>query len=178
MTYICIMPDCRIVKANPHAIPLMLDMVDSTNYLPGGDRLAESFAERLAAVSATLSSFGSAEYFLGFEDHYPFGFAGFAAIDDCAELIGPFLYRDYLGKGLGVFLLNQICDTVRLRELRLLFALIPSEASQAEGFLIRSGFETVSADPEFIKRWRDGLLAEIRLEERVVLLARLISLDA
>jgi GNAT superfamily N-acetyltransferase len=169
------MSERRIVKANPHAIPLMLDIAESTAFLPGGDRLRARFVEMLSSQSATQTSFGNCEYYLAFEDHFPFGFVGLAPLDDCAELHGPFLYRDFLGQGYGEYLLSQIYDLVRGRELRLLYALIPAEASKAQSFLVRNGFEFVSTDSQFIKRWRDGLLADVSLETGTAMLARLIE---
>lgn len=171
------MPERRIVKANSHAVPLIMDIVESAAFLPGVDLLERRLSERLTSSSATGSSLGPCEYFLGFEDHFPFGFVGFAPLEDCGELIGPFLYRDCLGKGLGEYLLNQVCEIVRLQDLRLLFALISSDSQKAENFLIRNGFEHVSADAEFIKRWRDGLLADTVLEPGTLLFARIIDID-
>lgn len=169
------MSERRTVKANPHAIPLMLDIVESTPFLPGADRLRARFVEMLSSQAPTQTSFGSCEYYLAFEDHFPFGFVGLAPLDDCGELRGPFLYRDYLGRGYGDYLLSQIHDVARSRELRLLYALIPTDARKAQSFLVRNGFESVSVDPEFIKRWRDGLLADTSLEIGMALFARLIE---
>jgi N-acetylglutamate synthase-like GNAT family acetyltransferase len=169
------MSERRIVKANTHAIPLMLDIVESTAFLPGGDQLRARFVEMLSSQAATQTSFGSCEYFIAFEDHFPFGLVGLAPLDDCGELRGPFLYRDYLGQGYGEYLLSQIHDLARSRELRLLYALIPADAQKAQSFLVRNGFELVSADSQFIKRWRDGLLADAHLETGTTLLARLVE---
>jgi GNAT superfamily N-acetyltransferase len=169
------MSERRIVKANPHAIPLMLDIVESTSFLPGGDLFRARFVEMLSSKSATQTSFGGCEYYFGFEDHFPFGLIGFAPLDDCGELRGPFLYRDYLGQGYGEYLLSQIHDLARNRELHLLYALIPEDAQKAQSFLFRNGFELISTDPQFIKRWRDGLLADTQLETGTTLFARLIE---
>jgi GNAT superfamily N-acetyltransferase len=174
-TYIIPMPERRLVKANPHAIPLMLDIVESTAFLPGGDQLRARFVEMLSSQAATQMSFGGCEYYLAFEDHFPFGFVGLAPLDDCGELRGPFLYRDYLGQGYGEYLLSQIHDMARDRELRLLYALIPADAQKALNLLIRNGFDLVSTDPQFIKRWRDGLLADACLVTGTALLARLVE---
>lgn len=174
-TYIIPMSERRIVKANPHAIPLMLDIVESAAFLPEGDQLRARFIEMLSSRAATQTSFGSCEYYLAFEDHFPFGFVGLAPLDDCGELRGPFLYRDYLGQGYGEYLLSQIHDMARSKELRLLYALIPADAQKAQSFLVRNGFDLVSTDFQFIKRWRDGLLAETSLETGTALLARLIE---
>jgi len=169
------MPERRFVKANPHAIPLMLDIVESTAFLPGGDQLRARFIEMLSSQAATQMSFGGCDYYLAFEDHFPFGFIGLAPLDDCGELRGPFLYRDYLGQGYGEYLLSQIHDMARDRELRLLYALIPADVPKACNFLVRNGFELISTDSRFIKRWRDGLLADTSLEIGTTLLARLIE---
>jgi len=172
------MSERRIVKANPHAIPLMLDIVESTSFLPGGNQLRARFVESLSSQAATQASFGGCEYFLAFEDHFPFGFGGFAQLDDCAELRGPFLYRDYLGQGYGEYLLSQIHELARGRELRLLYAFIPADSLKAQSFLIRNSFEFVSADSQFIKRWRDSLLVDVHLEIGTALLARLIERES
>jgi N-acetylglutamate synthase-like GNAT family acetyltransferase len=174
-TYIIPMSERRIVKANPHAIPLMLDIVESTAFLPGGDQFRARFVEMLSSQAATQMSFGGCDYYLAFEDHFPFGFVGLAPLDDCGELRGPFLYRDYLGQGYGEYLLSQIHDLARDRELRLLYALTPADAQKAQSFLVRNDFELISTDSQFIKRWRDGLLAETALETDTALLARLIE---
>jgi N-acetylglutamate synthase-like GNAT family acetyltransferase len=174
-TYIVPMSDRRIVKANPHATPLMLDIVESTSFLPGGDLFRARFVEMLSSQAAAQLSFGSCEYYLGFEDHFPFGFVGLTPLDDCGELRGPFLYRDYLGQGCGEYLLSQIHDLARNRELHLLYSLIPEDAQKAQSFLIRNGFELISTDPQFIRRWRDGLLADAQLEIGSALFARLIE---
>jgi GNAT superfamily N-acetyltransferase len=176
-TYIIPMSERRIVKAGPHAIPLMFDIVESTAFLPGADQLRARFVEMLSSQAATQTSFGSCEYYLAFEDHFPFGFVGLAPLDDCGELHGPFLYRDYLGQGYGDYLLSQIYDIARDRELRLLYALIPADAQKAQSFLAHNSFELVSTDSQFIKRWRDGLLAETCLETGTVLLARLVECE-
>jgi N-acetylglutamate synthase-like GNAT family acetyltransferase len=169
------MSERRIVKANTHAIPLMLDIVESTAFQPGGDQLRARFVEMLSSQTATQTSFGAYEYYLAFEDHFPFGFVGLAPLDDCGELRGPFLYRDYLGQGYGEYLLSQVHDMARSRELRLLYALIPAEARKAQSFLVRNGFELVSTDSQFIKRWRDGLLADACPQAGTALLARLVE---
>lgn len=169
------MSERRIVKANPHAIPLMLDIVESTAFLPGGSQLRARFVEMLSSQAATQTLFGSCEYYLAFEDHFPFGFVGLATLEDCGEVRGPFLYRDYLGQGYGEYLLSQIHDMARDRDLRLLFALIPADTLKAQSFLVRHGFELISTDSEFIRRWRDGLLADACLETGTALLARLVE---
>jgi len=169
------MSERRIVKAGPHAIPLMLDIVESAAFLPGGDHLRTRFIEMLSSQAATQTSFGSCEYYLAFEDHFPFGFVGLKPLDDCGELRGPFLYRDYLGQGYGEYLLSQIHDMARGRALRLLYALIPADAPKAQSFLVRNGFELVSTDSQSIKRWRDGLLADACLETGTALFARLVE---
>jgi N-acetylglutamate synthase-like GNAT family acetyltransferase len=169
------MSERRIVKANHHAIPLMLDIVESTALLPSGDQLRARFVEMLSSQAATQTSFGGCEYYLAFEDHFPVGFVGLAPLDDCGELRGPFLYRDCLGQSFGEYLLSQVHDMAREKGLRLLYALLPADARIAQSFLVRNGFELVSTDSQFIKRWRDGLLAETLLEPGTALLARLIE---
>jgi hypothetical protein len=56
-----------------------------------------------------------------------------------------------------------------------LYALIPADSQIAQSFLVRNGFELVSADSEFIKRWRDGLLADACVETGMALFARLVE---
>ena len=175
--YIVSMPERRLVKANPHAVPLMLDIVESTLSLPSGGALHRQVIDGFASQSATETSFGQCEYFLGFEEHFPFGFVGLKALDDCGEFCGPFLYRDYVGKGLGDYLMTEIIRLARAEEMRLLFTMIPRDATRAQDFLIRNDFESISGDAGFIKRWRDGLLADRPLESGMVLFARLIGLD-
>ena len=152
-------------------------MWSQTLSLAGGDVLHRLLIAGFASKSATETSFGQCEYFLGFEDHFPFGFVGLKAVDDCGEFCGPFLYRDYVGKGLGNYLLTEITRLARTKELRLLLTMIPCQADRAQDFLIRNGFELISGDAEFISRWRDGLLADRQLESGTVLFARLVGSD-
>ncbi|GEM_PF-1940077 len=173
--YIAPMPERRIVRANHHAIPLLIDIVESTAFLPGGDKLRTRFIDELSSHAATQTSFGAGEYYLGFADHLPFGFVGLTPLDDCAELRGPCLYRDYLGQGYGGYLLSEIVNISCRRELHLLYELIPTGAQEAWSFLIRNDFELISTDSPFIKRWRDGLLADLPVEDGTALFARLIG---
>jgi N-acetylglutamate synthase-like GNAT family acetyltransferase len=167
------MPDRRFVKANPHALPLMLDIVESTASLAGGSALHAQLIDELSSQAVSQASFGGTDFYLGFEEHFPFGFAGIESVDDAGRLYGPFVYRDYVGKGYGNYLFQEIVNVATDKGLRLVFALIPAEAVTARSFLSQRNFDLISADPDFIKRWRDGLLAEMELEPEVVLWARL-----
>ncbi len=169
------MGERRFVKANPHAIPLLLDIMDSTADLGGGSLHQSQLIQDMSSHPAAEATLGAGEYYLGFEDHFPFGFVGLKALDDCGELCGPFVYHDYLGKGYGEFLFAQILEIAREKDLRLLFTMIPKASDNARDFLFRNGFDLISSDLELVKRWRDGLLAERKLETNAILLARLIG---
>jgi N-acetylglutamate synthase-like GNAT family acetyltransferase len=171
------MPLRRISKANSHAVPLLMDIIESTAYMPGVDLIKNRLTATLASGSADDLSLGSCNHFIVFEDHFPLGFIGLSPMEDCGEIIGPCLYRDCFGRGLGEHLLEHLFSIARLRELRLLFVLAGADAPHAASFLVRQGFEPVSSDHEFIKRWRDGLLADIPLQPATTLFARLLDVD-
>jgi N-acetylglutamate synthase-like GNAT family acetyltransferase len=171
------MPERKCVRANPHAVPLMLDILESTAEFPDNDILARQLAEEIGSHSASSLSFGEVDFFLGFEDHFPFGLVGLKTLDDCGRLYGPFLYRDYLGRGLGSYLFAEILAVARDQELRLLFALAPIKSDQARNFYLRSGFDQISSDPEFIGRWREGILADLQIASATALFARLVAED-
>lgn len=171
------MPDRRIVKASNHALPLLRDIIDSTSFLIKDSPAHGSIPGILEPSFGGDYSPESQEYFVGFEDHLPFGFVGFAPEEDCAEVFGPFLYRDFLHRGCGTCLLGYLIDLAKSRNIRVLYLLMPIRDERAIAFFSRNGFEVVSDSPEFIKRWRDGLLAARPIADGAILLAQVLGID-
>jgi GNAT superfamily N-acetyltransferase len=115
------------------------------------------------------------DYLIAFERFIPFGFVGAETIDDCCRLVGPYLYRDYLGRGYGKFLLQAAISRAHTEGALVLYSLGQRDAAWFTRFLLRSGFEAISDNPEDIRRWRDGLLAGRSLPVGTTLFARLIE---
>ena len=169
------MPDRRVVKANHHAVPLLLDIAESTTslYDEAGQAYAALF-EKLEFGSEDLDVTGT-EFFIGFEDHTPFGFVGLTKIEDCGELIGPYLYREYLRRDYGDFLAEYAIDVARTRELRILIVLVRTSSYKLIDFFARNDFDVVSDETDFIKRWRDGILEEMEIAEGTSLLVQILG---
>lgn len=157
--YIAGMPDRRFSTANQHAIPLLEDIVESTRYLYANP--TDQSPPLLDFVHIDEErELGRREFYIGFEDHFPFGFIGLVNHKIAAEIIGPFLYREYLGRGYGGDLLDYARLHAADRGETLIFALVPATAPWALSFYARQGFDFLSGQPEFIRRWNDGLLAD------------------
>ena len=169
------MPDRRIVKASARATPLLLDIVESTAHLTESTLHTRRVEDAIEAASATDLSLGHCSYFIGFEDHLPFGFIGLGAREECGEVVGPYLYRDYLRKGYGSFLVNHLLEIAEDIDLHIFFVLASQNDPSIVPFFTHNGFEVISDDPEVISRWRDGLLADHELVRGSILLARLVD---
>ncbi len=167
----------RVTKANQHARVLLQDIADSTSWL------YETPALELRPVDDFSSLFEHPhamrrDYFIGFEKHIPFGYVGLQVLDEAAEIVGPFLYREYLGQDYGRYLLEYVLDIARAREAGIAFTLTPCQATWAVNFFSRNGFDPVSSELEFIKRWHEGLLADRELPPETVLFARIVESPA
>ena len=169
------MSEIRYSNANVHALPLLLDIIDSTTFLFEDFRPSWRLHEEIEAASATGLSLGRGEYIIGFQDHSPFGFVGLYENEECGELFGPFLYRDYFRKGLGTLLFHEICNLARSKEMTIIYSLLPNNATWAISFFTHCGFESISDEPEIIKRWCDGLLADKKIPEYSLLMAILLE---
>lgn len=171
------MPDRRILKASDRAVPLLLDIIQSTKSLTEGSLASITLLSNSSESSDQVAVPNTAEFFIGFEDHLPFGFVGTIPLEDCGELKGPYLYRDYLHKGYGAFLLNYVVEQARSRKIRVLFLLIQSAAGLDVNFFRRNGFEIISDDVQYMRRWHDGLLAARSIPAGSILLARIPGID-
>lgn len=156
-------------------MPLLVDIVDSTAYLYSD--LADSAAgsPKPSVEDKVREWLVSADLLIGFEENLPYGFVGAEKVESCCRLIGPYLYRDYLGRGYGLILLDQGIKLARGTGLNPVFALMDTRASWAVSFFSYNGFERIADDPEFIKRWHDGLLANRQMSPTTLLMARLLD---
>lgn len=164
----------RVSKANQHARVLLQDIADSTRWLYETPELEDYPTDNFSALFEHPHALRR-DYFIGFEKHIPFGYVGLQVLDDAAEVIGPYLYREYLGQDYGKYLLEYVIDVARAREAGIAFSLAPSWATWAVNFLSRNGFDPVSSEPEFIRRWHDGRLASRELPEGTVLFASIVE---
>ncbi|MCK4857590.1 MAG: hypothetical protein KAT58_06465, partial [candidate division Zixibacteria bacterium] len=112
-----LMAEKRLARAGQHAIPLILDIIDSTFYLYGEILEPEELAPREITAKQVVGWLKRGEYRIGFENFMPFGFVGCEAMADCCRLIGPYLYREYLGQEYGKFLLDAGIRWARDRNL-------------------------------------------------------------
>ncbi len=167
----------RITKANQHARVLLQDIADSTRWLYETPLLEDYPRDDFAALYEHPHALRR-DYFVGFEKHIPFGYVGLQVVDEAAEIVGPFLYREYLGQDYGKFLLEYALDVARARESGIAFTLSPCRATWAVNFFSRNGFDPVSSEPEFIKRWHEGILAARELTGEVVLFAKILDKTA
>jgi GNAT superfamily N-acetyltransferase len=165
----------RVIRATRRAVPLLTDIISSTSYLYAEVLPAEELAWPPNAQERIRAEITSADYLIGFEHNLPFGFVGIEKIEACCRLIGPYLYREYLGKGYGEFLLDFGIKLASATGLNPIFLLVHRQATWATAFFGRHGFEQISDDPEFIRRWRDGILADYPLPGNQVLMARLLD---
>jgi len=164
-----------VTKANHHARALLQDIADSTRWLYETPQLEEQPEDDFASLYEHPHALRR-DYFIGFERNIPFGYVGLQVIDEAAEIIGPFLYREYLGQDYGRYLLEYNLDVARAREAGIAFTLVPGDATWAVNFFSRNGFDTVSREAEFIKRWHDGVLASRDLPADTVLFASLVEI--
>ena len=165
----------RVTKANQHARILLQDIADSTRWLYETPQFEDHQADDFASLYEHPHALRR-DYFIGFEKHIPFGYVGLQVIEETAEIVGPFLYREYLGQDFGKYLLEYAVDVSRAREAGIIFTLVPGDATWAVNFFSRNGFDPVSSDPEFVKRWHDGLLAARELAAGIVLFACMIEI--
>lgn len=171
--YIVAMPDVRYLRAGPRALPLLQDLHEQTLAPLPPDVVAmwaDDFADLLLENEEP-----NTVYILGFADHVPLGYVRCTFDEQTLEISGPFLYPEFNLANSAAGLLDQVCELARFRERRLIYCICPRPLLTVREALRESGFEEVSAKQEFIKRWRDGLLADHLLAEDCLLFALLLE---
>lgn len=171
--YIVSMPDVRYLRAGPRALPLLQDLHEQT-LAPLPPDVAAMWADDFADLLLE-SEEPSTVYILGFADHSPLGYVKCSVDDLTMEISGPFLYPEFSSASSATGLLDQVCELARFRERRLIYCMCPQPLLAVREALGESGFEEVSSEREFIKRWRDGLLADHLLAENCLLFALLLE---
>jgi GNAT superfamily N-acetyltransferase len=163
----------RVVIARERAAVLLMDIVDSTAHFYEPFYGPGQYQPLPNDVRALAKKIREGLYLVGFERFIPFGFVGVEGVEDTSRLVGPYLYRDYLGEGYGKFLLDRAMESIQLTAEKLVHTLVHNRAHWAIGFFKRWGFEPISDQPEFIKRWHDGVLAAEAVLPQHMLMARL-----
>jgi GNAT superfamily N-acetyltransferase len=169
------MGEKQVVRATKRAVPLLTDIIDSTAYLYAAALSPEELthvAEIRARIRAELVT---ADFLIGFEENKPFGFVGVEKIEASARLVGPYLYPEFLGHNYGKFLLDFGIKLSQSTGLNPIFTLVHRQAVWAISFFMRWGFEQLSDDKEFIRRWHDGILADYPLPGNSILMAQLLD---
>jgi GNAT superfamily N-acetyltransferase len=167
------MSEKSFTRARRNAATLVADIIDSTAHFYYPWIPPDAYAPLPRELDALEVELEQGIFWIGFEKNFPFGFVGISAREGAGRLIGPYLYRDYLGQGYGKALLDKALETVQELGLNPAYALAHREAEWALNFYRRWGFEVVSDDPEFIARWCDGLLANEQIPNDHLLLATL-----
>lgn len=167
------MPDHRFTRARSRAATLVQDILDSTAHFYHPWIPPEAYAPLPRDLDILAELLEQGIYWVGFQKFLPFGFVGLAPNEGAGRVIGPYLYRDYLGQGHGKQLLDKALAGAKELKLNPVYVLPHKEASWALSFYRRWGFEVIAEDPEFIARWRDGLLAGEEIPADHILMATL-----
>lgn len=169
------MPELRYLRAGRRALPLLQDILEAALNGQSAEvqaMLHDDFAELLNAEDNPGVS-----YIVGFEDHVPIGYVKCIHSELILELVGPFLYVDYATVESSSHLIRKAKTYMESQESRLVFALIPESLVPVGNSYPVAGFDEVSDQPELIKRWRDGLLADRLTAAGSILYAQLIDSD-
>jgi GNAT superfamily N-acetyltransferase len=169
------MSERRVIRATGRALTLLADIVASTSYLYAATLPPDEYTRVIGGEERIKEQLSVGDYLIGFEEHLPFGFVGAEKVEESCRLIGPFLYREYLGRGYGRFLLEYGIKLARGTGLNPIYQLIHRKADWAVNFFTHWGFEQISDDVEFIRRWHDGLLADKSVPENHLLMALLLD---
>lgn len=167
------MPELRIVRAGQHALTLLSDIHDNA----------------LRELSEDLILFGaddynglhdhatecSVHYFIGFEDHRPFGYVRISIDEGECEITGPYVYPDYLRGDFQAALIEFAVDYMQNLKVRLVYALVLTAIPGIAEAYTNTHFEDLSDDPQFIKRWHDGVLAHRVIPSGTQLFARILE---
>lgn len=167
------MAERKLTRARRAAAAMVQDIIDSTAHFYYPWIPPDAYAPLPREHDLLEVELEQGTFWAGFENHLPFGFVGLMAREGAGKLVGPYLYRDYLGCGCGKVLLDQALADARELQLNPIYVLVHREAAWALSFYRRWGFEVIAEDPEFIARWHDGLLAGEDIPHDHVLLASL-----
>ena len=169
------MSDLRFVRANQHAIPLLEDILENAlRCLP--EETAALFHDDFAAVLNSQSGEGR-HYEIGFQEHVPVGYVRYDIGEAILEVSSPWLYPDYLHEDIAEAMVMHCIEVAKLSAAVVVYGLIPVALDVVLQALQSNDFEIISAEPEFIRRWRDGLLADRSLPTGVCLVANLIEIE-
>ncbi len=167
------MPDVRYLRAGPRALPLLQDLLEQT-LAPLPPDIAAMWADDFAELLIESDEPGTV-YILGFSDHSPLGYVKCILDDQTLEICGPFLYPEFDSAASARGLLDQVCELARFRQRCLIYCICPQPLLTVLEALREAGFEELAAEREFIKRWRDGLLADHLLAQNCLLFALLLE---
>lgn len=170
------MPELRIVRAGKHAVTLLADIRE--NAVRDLNDALNHFANDDYAGLHEHASECSTHYFIGFENHLPFGYIRISIDDGECEVIGPYLYPDYLRSELQAALIEFAVEYMQNLKVRLVYALVLTAIPGAMEAFSGARFEDISNDPQFIKRWHDGILAHRAVPPEMQLFARILESSA
>ncbi len=151
------MSEVRIVRAGKHAVTLLADIHENA-VRDLGDTLIHFANDDFGGLHDHASEC-STHYFIGFEEHLPFGYIRISIDDGECEISGPYLYPNYLHRDLQTTLIEFTVDYMQNLKVRLAYALVVTAIPGAKEAFSSARFEDISDDPLFIKRWHDGILA-------------------
>lgn len=167
------MSNLRIVRAGQHALTLLVDIRENAERELSEETLPltnDSYSE--LHEHATECSY---HYFLGFEDHMPFGYVRISIDEGECEIVGPYLYPDYNRQELQIVLIEHALDFMRSLKVRLVYVLVPLAYTGSADAYSSSHFEDISDNVEFMKRWHDGVLAHRSIPTNTRLFARILD---
>jgi hypothetical protein len=168
------MTDIRIARAGPHSLALLTDIRDnaarhiSPELVPLFRNSFDDLYEHATECSV--------HYFLGFADHRPFGYVRLAIEEGEAEISGPRFYPEYQTPIYTSSLLEFAIAFLQKQSVRMVYSLArPANTAELEGYA-DALFEDISDDPEFVRRWHDGILADRAIPSGTRLFVRLLEL--
>ena len=170
------MSDLRIVRAGQHALTLLSDLRENAE-----DGLSEETIRLTSDNYSELHDHAtecSTHYFIGFADHLPFGYVRISIDEGEGEVTGPYLYPDYLRSELQAALIEFAVDYMQDLKVRLVYALVLTAIPGTIEAFSSARFEDLSCDPQFIKRWHDGILAHRAVPPETQLFARILESGA
>lgn len=167
------MSELRIVRAGQHALTLLVDIRENAQRGLCDD-LIEFAGDDYAGLHEHATE-TSTHYFIGFDDHLPFGYVRISIDDGEGEVTGPYLYPDYLRSELQTALIEFALEFMQNLSVRLVYALALTVIPGTVEAYSNARFEDLSDDPQFIKRWHDGILAQRTIPAQTRLLARILE---
>ncbi len=148
------MPEVRIVRAGKHAVTLLADIRE--NAVRDLNDALNHFANDDYAGLHEHASECSTHYFIGFENHLPFGYIRISIDDGECEVIGPYLYPDYLRSELQAALIEFAVEYMQNLKVRLVYALVLTAIPGAMEAFSGARFEDISKTPSLSN---DGMTA-------------------